>query len=96
MNEKYVLVRTRSAGVFAGYLTSAEAQDLILINARRIWYWSGASSLSELAMKGTSTPNGCKFPAPVNRIHLFEVIEIIDVTEQARNSIESVKVWTSH
>ena len=43
---KYVIVRTYSAGVFAGELESKNGQEVVLRNARRIWYWSGAASLS--------------------------------------------------
>lgn len=93
---KYVLVRTQSAGVFAGELQSRTGQEVVMKNARRIWYWAGSASLSELAMKGTSKPNECKFPLPVERVELLEVIEILDVTPEARASIESVPVWSQH
>lgn len=59
---EYVIVRTYSAGVFAGYLKNRNGKEVEMINARRIWYWEGAASLSQLAMDGTSKPDGCKFP----------------------------------
>ena len=90
----YVIVRTYSAGVFAGYLESQKEQEVVLKQARRIWYWAGANSLSELAMKGTSKPDECKFPIEVESIKLLNAIEIIDCTEEARKSISSVKIWT--
>ena len=90
---KYVIVRTYSAGVFAGYLKSREGQEVTLINARRIWYWDGAASLSQLAMEGTSKPEKCKFPCEVNEILLLQAIEIIDVTEKSEKSIKSVPIW---
>lgn len=88
------MVRTQSAGVFVGRLESPEGTDVVLLDARRMWYWQGAASLSELATRGTSKPSGCKFPAPVSRIHLFGVIEILDVTTAAMTSIRSVPAWT--
>ena len=91
--KKYVLVRTYSAGVFAGYLESRSGQEVILTDARRIWYWAGAATLSQLAVDGTSKPNDCKFPAPVPRVELLQAIEIMDVTSQAKASIEAVPVW---
>lgn len=90
---KYVIVRTYSAGVFAGFLQSRSGKEVVLINARRLWYWKGAASLSQLAMTGTSNPAGCKFPVAVDRVELLEVIEILDCTDAARKSIESVPVW---
>lgn len=90
---KYVIVRTYSAGVFAGFLQSRSGKEVVLTNARRLWYWKGAASLSQLAMTGTSNPAGCKFPVAVDRVELLEVIEILDCTDAARKSIESVPVW---
>lgn len=90
----YVIVRTYSAGVFAGELESRNGREVILKNARRIWYWSGAASLSQLAMEGTSNPKDCKFPCPVDRIELLEAIEILYTTPKARKSIEDVPVWS--
>ena len=90
---RYVIVRTYSAGVFAGELESRNGQEVVLRNARRIWYWKGAASLSQLAMEGTSDPQGCKFPCEVDRVELLQAIEILDVTEAARASIKAVPVW---
>lgn len=89
----YCMVRTYSAGVFAGYLESREGKEATLRNARRIWYWEGAASLSQLATDGTSKPENCKFPCPVDRVTLTEVIEIIPITNRAKKSIEEVAVW---
>lgn len=90
----YVIVRTYSAGVFAGYLESyGKDREVNLINARRLWYWDGASSLSQLAMEGVSRPENCKFPCEVEKIKLLEAIEVIGVTEKARECIAKVPVW---
>lgn len=90
---EYVIVRTYSAGVFAGYLKSHNGQEVVLLNARRIFYWSGAASLSQLAIDGTSKPKDCKFPAEVSRVELLQAIEILAVTEKAKRSIDEVKIW---
>jgi len=92
-NMKYVICRTQSAGVFAGYLQSREGQEAVLLEVRRIWSWAGAASLSQLAMEGTSKPDECKFPCEVSRIVLTRVIEMLDVTEKARKSIAEVAIW---
>ena len=93
MTNKYVLVRTYSAGVFVGYLKSRKGQEVVLTNARRLWYWDGASSLSQLAMEGVKKPENCKFPCEVDEVTLLEAIEIMPVTEKARKSISGVPVW---
>jgi len=95
MNNKYVIVRTYSAGVFAGTLVSREGREVTLADARRIWYWDGAASLSQLAMEGTKKPGNCKFPCPVSEVLLTEAVEIIPCTDAARASIESVPVWSA-
>ena len=89
----YCMVRTYSAGVFAGYIEKRDGKEVILRNARRIWYWDGAASLSQLATDGTSSPKNCKFPCPVDSVILTEAIEIISITEKAKKSIEEVPVW---
>jgi hypothetical protein len=95
MSKTYVIVRTFSAGVFAGYLESRNGREVVLTNARRLWYWAGAASLSEMAMCGTKLPSECKFPVAVDRVLLLEAIEILDCTEAAKISIEGVPVWTA-
>jgi hypothetical protein len=90
---KYVIVRTYSAGVFAGYLESRNGQEVVMRNARRIWYWEGAASLSQLSVDGTSCPDKCKFPCEVDRVELLQAIEILDCTEKAKKSIQGVKIW---
>lgn len=90
---KYVIVRTTSAGVFAGFLVSRAGQEVVMKEARRLWYWKGASSLSQLAMEGVKCPLECKFPVAMDRVELTQAIEIIDVTAKAKKSIDSVPIW---
>ena len=90
---KQVMVRTYSAGVFCGGLVKRVGKEVTLKNARRMWMWSGAASLSQLAQSGTSNPGGCKFPEVVSEIVLTEAIEIISMTPAAVKSIAQVPVW---
>lgn len=89
----YVIVRTYSAGVFAGYLKSRNGKEGIMVNARRLWSWAGAATLSQLAMEGTSKPKQCKFPCEVDEVIVTEIIEVLSVTENAKTSIAEVPVW---
>jgi len=89
----YVVVRTYSAGVHAGYLKSKDGDEVVLMNTRRLWYWDGAATLSQVAGTGITKPNECKFPAQIAEITLKGVIEIIPATEGARKIIEGVKEW---
>lgn len=90
-----VLVRTHSAGVHVGTLANRDGKEVLLTNARRIWYWQGAASLSQLATEGTKTPKECKFPCQVSEILLTEAIEIIPLTPAARKSINEVPIWSA-
>ena len=89
----YKIVRTQSAGVFAGYVESRNGQEVVMRKVRRIWFWDGASSLSQLAEEGTKKPENCKFPCEVDKIELTQVIEVLSVTKKGQKSIQSVKVW---
>jgi len=90
---EYKIVRTYSAWVFAGYVEKEEWKEVILRNARRLWRWQWAASLSQLAMEWVKQPDECKFPCEVDKVKLKEAIEILDVTEEAFNSIKNVPVW---
>lgn len=90
---QYVIVRTFSAGVFAGYLQDRDGKEVTLRNARRLWYWDGAASLSQLAVEGVKSPKNCKFPIEVPSVILTEAVEILDVTKKAQTSIAAVEIW---
>lgn len=90
---KKVLIRGNRSGVEFGELLSQNGSEVTLKNARRIWYWDGAASLSQLAKDGTSNPSNCKFTVFVDSITILDAIEIIPCTVKAVKSIEEVKVW---
>lgn len=92
---KYKIVRTYSAGVFFGEIVSRKGKEVVMKNARRLWDWDGAASLSQLAQSGTSKPQNCRFPEPVSRVILTEAIEILDVKPSAAHIIMAVPVWKS-
>ena len=90
-----VLIRSETAGVFFGKIESKDLASGIvkMSNARRIWYWTGAASLSQLAIDGTTKPSECKFPEALALIEVCRVIEVIPCTESAVKSLNSVKIW---
>lgn len=91
---RYCLVRGDRSGVYAGELKARQDREAVLTDARKIWYWQGATCLAQLASKGTSNPDGCKFPAPVAEVVITDAIEVIPCTDKAEASIRSVPVWT--
>lgn len=80
MTGKNVLIRTYSAGVHFGTLLSHEGQQVHLKNARRLWSWNGALSLSEVAAKGIDLKNS-KVSIPVEEIILTQAVEIISISK---------------
>lgn len=87
------IIRANGAGVFFGKVKKVEESTVTLTNARRLWYWDGAASLSQLAQEGTAKPNNCKFPVAVDEVTVFNVLEILSVTDKAAKSIDGVKIW---
>lgn len=91
--KKKVIVRGDSSGVFFGTLAEKDGREVKLEKCRRIWYWDGAASISQLAVDGTSNPRECKFTVTVDEIEILDAIEIIPCSEKAIKSIEGVEVW---
>jgi hypothetical protein len=91
----YSIVRCESAGVFFGQVVSHDPQTGIatIKDCRRLWYWAGAASLSQLAVDGTSKPGECKFPVATPCQMVAKVIEMIPVTEKAAETINSTTIW---
>lgn len=91
---EFCIVRTYSAGVFAGWINREKpGMEHTIYNSRRIWYWAGAASLSQLANEGTKEPESCRFAQVVSETDVKQVIEIIPCTTQARENIQLVPVW---
>lgn len=93
MENKKVIVRADRAGVFFGEIKERNGSEVTMTNCRRIWSWSGAASLSQLAMDGVTNPRDCRFTVYVPEMTILGVIEIIPCTEEAVKSIEGVESW---
>lgn len=95
-SEKFSIIRTHSAGVWFGNVKTLNGTIAIITNARRLWYWSGAASLSQLAVEGTKKPRECKFTMTItdsDGVYLPQVIEILSCTKEAIENINAVPVW---
>ena len=91
--EQYYIIRADRAGVFFGQIESRNGDEVTMRNVRRIWYWDGANSISQLAVDGTAKPKNCKFTVTVEQMTILGVIEIIPCTEKATKSIMAVREW---
>jgi hypothetical protein len=90
--EKY-LFRCDRSGVFYGELVEQEGQRAVIRNARKLYYWKGAVCLEQLCMEGTKEPDNCKFTVTVDKIEVFDLIQLLPCKQQAIDSIEGVKEW---
>lgn len=90
---KKVIIRGDKSGVEFGELVELKGREVTLKDARRIWFWAGAASVSQLAKDGTTDPSFCKFTVTVDSITILDAIEIIPCTDKAIKSIEDVEVW---
>ena len=94
-NNKYYIVRGDRSGVFAGNIKERNGKEVLMTNVRRLWYWNGACSLSQLAQEGTSNPRDCKFSVIVDEILILDAIEIDTCSKNAEKSIKGVAEWKS-
>ena len=90
---KRFIIRGNSSGVFFGEIAEQNGQTVGIRKCRRLWYWDGAASLSQLADEGVKRPDNCKFTVTVDELYVLDAIEIIPCTDAACASIDSVPVW---
>ena len=89
----FVLVRGDRSGVFVGYQKSRNGREVELVNCRRVWYWDGAASVSQLAQTGTSKPQNCKWPRAFAHGIILDAIEVLTVTAMAKETFDKVDIW---
>ena len=94
---KYCVVRSYGAGVFCGYVKEQKSEingvNVTLINSRRIFYWSGACSLSQLAVEGSKSISSCHIAIEVPEEFISNVVEIIPMSAEAKENITGAEVW---
>ena len=95
--QKYVgkicIIRGDRSGVFFGEVVSVDGHNVILKNARCLYYWAKAATILQLSIEGDKEPENCKFTMPVDEMGILDAIEIIPCAEEAIKNIDSVKVW---
>lgn len=92
-NNTYYIIRCDRAGVFFGHISERDGAEAVLTDVRRLWYWDGAASLSQMAMEGVKKPKNCKFTVTVPEMTVLGVIELIPCTDDAVKSILGVPEW---
>lgn len=93
----YVMIRSVSAGVHFGFLKSEKFTEsgkvVVLIKTKRVYYWSGAASLSQLATEGSKKGSECKITVEIPSNEIVGVIETIPMTEIASKNLNDIKIW---
>lgn len=90
-----VLIRSYASGVHFGLL-KAFSEDrggtytVELADSRRIHYWEGAASLSQVACDGIK--NG-RVAMLLPKIVVAQAIEIIPMSDTAIDNLQNQKVW---
>ena len=84
---RYVLCRCLSAGVHTGELDSLNGDQAILRNSRRLWSWKCRSGIALSGVAQFGLAPGCKVDTLNPEIALTGVIEVIPMTEAARESV---------
>lgn len=95
---KFYIIRANRAGVFMGKIAFIEGTTVGVNSLRRLYYWSGALDVSQLAKQGVTKPNNCKFSEQLEATDLSVITELVEfhpMTEKAVTSLNSVQVWKS-
>ena len=94
MKHRICIIRSHASGVHFGEVI--EARDTVhglsvtLKNSRRIHYWEGACSLSQVAMDGIKTG---RVAMELPEIQVENVIEIIPASDAAIENLKNQPVW---
>ena len=88
---KNVIIRTYSAGVWCGTLSQKSGNEVILTNARRLWRWWAAESISLSGVANFGIIEDKSLIAPKVDGVWLEAIEIIPTTAKAEKSIMGAK-----
>lgn len=93
MDNKYYIVRAKDAGVFFGQIERRNEHEVEMKNVRKLWCWSGASAVEQLAVDGVKKPKDCKFTIFVNQMVIADPIQIIHCTDRAEKILKEVEAW---
>lgn len=85
MKGKFCVVRSYAAGIHFGVVDSIEGKAVTLTDARRLWSWSGARTLHEVALRGVSDTS--RISEAVPEILIVEAEEVIPATDAARENL---------
>jgi hypothetical protein len=92
---KFYVIRAERAGVFFGKILSVEGDTLQVSNLRRLYKWSGALDVIQIAADGVDG-SSCKFSVQMgdnDKSAIMNVIEFHPASEKSIQSINNVQAW---
>lgn len=93
MDQTYHIIRTDHKATYFGRIANKTGDEVILHDARRLWHWSGAADVLQLAQEGTKNPQDCRFTMAIPSMTVLGVREMLPVTAEAAESIKGVEDW---
>lgn len=89
-DQKYI-IRCDRAGVFYAKVAKRDGSEAELTDARRIYTWRGAATLSQLANEGCSPQS--QLTVTVKSMTVLGVIELIPCSEKAVQVLDGIAEW---
>ena len=93
MDNKYYIIRGDRSGVFFGQIAERNGQEVELRNVRKLWYWTGACAVEQLAVDGVASPGNCKFTVVVPEMVITDATQILLCSDRATKVLGEVKAW---
>lgn len=90
---KKIIARIERAGVFHGILDYKDAEITRMKDVRRIYYWKGALSVTDMAVNGILNDSQVTIPASVVEFETPQVVELIECSNISSEIIENIKPW---
>lgn len=85
---RFVIIRTRDAGIHCGTLREFAGLCVRLEQAYRVWRWRGANTLHELSLRGADQEY-TRISEGVEEIVLTEAIEVIPCKPEAQKNLST-------
>lgn len=91
--QEFFIVRCDRAGVFFGRIKERTHDEVTMQDVRKIWFWSGAAAVEQLAMTGPRNGSECKITMEVPEMTVMDPVQIIPCTQEAVDVIQRIAVW---
>jgi hypothetical protein len=91
------IIRARDAGVWFGVVDAIDGRTVVLSQARRIWRWRGALTLSHLATEGTPLDASWTRIAGLlsEPTAILDACEVLLCSPESIARLDAVAPWTA-